>query len=194
MRIGKRPLGIALSSLALVSMLAAAFVVVNVGGAHAATSITGTTRTITLGGAVSPQTGAFTPSGAHDVTQDEFDGSSDDAGVNTPYPGMITSHSTTKNSGTGAAVSSGKKAKSNPSVNTSFDGINHYQSRYARGGNQFSLEPPDQGLCVGNGQVVEVVNDAFNVYDTSGASLLPDNTATNIVSGLPRNVNHADRQ
>ena len=45
---------------------------------------------------------------------------------------------------------------------------------------------------MGNGDVVEVVNDVFNVYSaTTGASLLPDNTAANIVAGFPRNVNHA---
>ena len=32
----------------------------------------------------------------------------------------------------------------------------------------------------------------FNVFSqATGASLLPDNTATNIVAGFPRNVNHA---
>ena len=62
---------------------------------------------------------------------------------------------------------------------------------YARGGNQFSLEPPDQGLCVGNGYELEVVNDVLNIYNSSGHSVLPDNTATNIVGGFPRDVNHA---
>jgi hypothetical protein len=46
-------------------------------------------------------------------------------------------------------------------------------------------------MCAGNGYVLEAVNDVLNVYDTSGHSVLPDNTATNIVGGLPRNVNHA---
>ena len=46
-------------------------------------------------------------------------------------------------------------------------------------------------MCVGNGYVVEAVNDVLNVYNTSGQSVLPDNTATNIVGGFPRNVNHA---
>ena len=47
-------------------------------------------------------------------------------------------------------------------------------------------------MCVGNGQVVEVVNDVFNVYSASrGQSLLADNTAKNTVAGFPRNVNHA---
>ena len=73
-----------------------------------------------------------------------------------------------------------------------FEGLNHYQQRYSRGGNQFSVEPPDQGMCVGNGYVVEAVNDVFNVFNQRPAqSVLPDNTATNIVAGFPRNVNHA---
>ena len=92
----------------------------------------------------------------------------------------------------GAATTTGKKAKSNPAFNFGFEGLNHYQQRYSRGGNQFSVEPPDQGMCAGNGYVVETVNDVFNVFSqATGASLLPDNTATNIVAGFPRNVNHA---
>ena len=35
------------------------------------------------------------------------------------------------------------------------------------------------------------INDVVNVYNASGQSVLPDNTATNIVGGFPRNVNHA---
>ena len=104
------------------------------------------------------------------------------------YNGTI---SLSSGSGGGPTISGAKKAKSNPSVDTSFEGLNFYQQRYARGGNQFSIEPPDQGLCVGNGFELEVVNDVVNIYNASGASVLPDNTATNIVSGFPRNVNHA---
>ena len=50
---------------------------------------------------------------------------------------------------------------------------------------------PDQALCVGNGYVVEAVNDVINVFNTSGQSVLPDNTSTNIVAGFPTDVNHA---
>jgi hypothetical protein len=50
----------------------------------------------------------------------------------------------------------------------SFDGINHRQHRLANGGNQFSLEPPDQGLCVSSSYVLETVNDALRVYDKTG--------------------------
>jgi hypothetical protein len=142
---------------------------------------------VPLSGTGSAQTGAFTPSGAG-VTQDEFPAGDNDPGPD-PYNGTI---SFSAGAGGGPSVSSGQKAKSNPVFDLGFEGLNHYQQRYSRGGNQFSVEPPDQGLCAGNGYVVEVVNDVFNVYSAAtGASLLPDNTATNIVGGFPRNVDHA---
>jgi len=52
-----------------------------------------------------------------------------------------------------------------------FNGISHVDSRTANQGNQFSVEPPDQGLCVGNGYVLEVVNTAVRVFDTEGNPL-----------------------
>jgi hypothetical protein len=93
--------------------------------------------------------------------------------------------------GHGVTVANATRSKSNPTFTTGFEGLNHYQQRYSRGGNQFSIEPPDQALCVGGGHVVEAVNDVFNVYDTTGASQLPDNTASNVVGGFPRDVHHA---
>jgi hypothetical protein len=54
---------------------------------------------------------------------------------------------------------------------SSFDGIGHRQQRLANNGNQLNQEPPDQGLCVGSGLVMESVNDAVNVYDANGHSL-----------------------
>jgi hypothetical protein len=56
-----------------------------------------------------------------------------------------------------------------------WNGISHRDQRLAGtgvyAGTQFSLEPPDQGLCVGNGKVVEAVNNAVRVYDTKGNAL-----------------------
>ena len=152
------------------------------GAARAATQIP-------LGGTGSPSTGDFTPSST-DSSQDEFpNGEESDEGPD-PYNGTISLSG--GGGGGGPSVNSGKKAKSDPTFNSGFEGLNHYQQRYSRGGNQFSVEPPDQGMCVGNGYVVEAVNDVLNVFDAAtGASALPDNTATNIVSGFPRNVNHA---
>ena len=53
----------------------------------------------------------------------------------------------------------------------SFDGLSMRDTRLADGGNSFSVEPPDQGLCVGNGFVVESVNDAIRVFDRRGSPL-----------------------
>jgi len=56
-------------------------------------------------------------------------------------------------------------------VLTSFEGMNHRQQRLTNRGNQFSIEPPDQGLCIGSGFVVEVINSVIRVFDTSGNPL-----------------------
>jgi hypothetical protein len=56
-----------------------------------------------------------------------------------------------------------------------FPGLTHRDQRRAGTGaytnTQFSLEPPDQGLCVGNGFVLELVNTALAVYGTDGTRL-----------------------
>jgi len=99
--------------------------------------------------------------------------------------------SLSRGSASGSLPVAASRPKSSPEVKASFEGLNLFQQRYARRGNQFTVEPPDQGLCVGNGYVVEAVNDVMNVFSTSGTSVLPDNTSTNIVSGFPTDVNHA---
>jgi hypothetical protein len=83
-------------------------------------------------------------------------------GINRSVPGTTT--------GKGRPVSS--KPKSNPVLGTHFQGLNFHDQRFANGGNQFSVEPPDQGLCAGNGFVVESANDVLQVYDTAGNALL----------------------
>src|SRR5260370_23411046 len=57
------------------------------------------------------------------------------------------------------------------SVLSTFDGLNHRQQRLANNRNQFSLEPPGQGLCVGNGMVMEIINDVMRVYSPNGTPL-----------------------
>src|SRR5579859_2696282 len=74
--------------------------------------------------------------------------------------------------GQGPTVPGNAKAKSNPEIVTSFDGLNFFNQRFANHGNQFSVEPPDQALCAGNGFVLESVNDVLNVYGPDGSSLL----------------------
>lgn len=48
---------------------------------------------------------------------------------------------------------------------TSFQGLNHFIDRPLAGA---SIEPPEQGLCVGGGYVVESVAAAIVVYDVHG--------------------------
>jgi hypothetical protein len=169
---------------AVVSVLT---MLVSLTGVFPAAAQSGTVTQVTNSGTASPITGEFVPYG--DSTQFEFPAQEDEE-VTNAYNGII-DRSLSTGVGHGALVSNGKKAKSNPTFSNGFEGLNFYQQRYARGGNQFSVEPPDQALCVGNGYVLEAVNDVLNIFDTSGNSVLEDNTATNIVSNFPRNVNHA---
>jgi hypothetical protein len=90
----------------------------------------------------------------------------------------------------GVSVNSGKKAKSNPQLNLSFDGLNHRQQRLANGGNQFSVEPPDQGLCASSSYVMETVNDVLRVFDTAGNPLIPV-TDLNTFYGYPAAINRS---
>lgn len=54
-----------------------------------------------------------------------------------------------------------------------FNGLTHRDQRLASQGNQFSTEPPDQGLAVGNGYLVEAVNLAIRVRTTDGTVVVP---------------------
>ncbi len=61
-------------------------------------------------------------------------------------------------------------ASANPGF-SGFNGLSHRDQRFAGTGHftntQFSLEPPDQALCAGNGFVLETVNTALQVYNAS---------------------------
>jgi hypothetical protein len=70
-----------------------------------------------------------------------------------------------------------------------FTGLTHLDQRTARGGNQFSTEPPDQALAVGNGLILEGVNSALNVYDTKGIQQLVRPLALSQFFGLPAAIN-----
>jgi len=119
-----------------------------------------------------PAVAATTPSGV-----DSFETA---AGVGSDG-GQVTnrSHSGTGDSTTVGAISQPKNVTtSSPGLMNSFDGLNHFDQRFGSTshGNQFSLEPPDQGLCVGTDgsghlRVMEVVNDVGQVFDGNGTAL-----------------------
>ena len=52
---------------------------------------------------------------------------------------------------------------------SNFDGVSSLDSGITNFGAEF--EPPDQGLCVGNGFVVEPVNSAFTIYRRNGSAV-----------------------
>ncbi len=51
-----------------------------------------------------------------------------------------------------------------------FNGLGGVQQASTVGG--VDLEPPDQGLCAGNGYVMEFINNALAIYSKNGAQLL----------------------
>jgi hypothetical protein len=80
-----------------------------------------------------------------------------------------------------------------------WEGIDHVDQRFVAGnGNQFSLEPPDQGLCGGtttspNGpadgvEVMEAVNDAISFYDSTSHQFLRPISLSEFF-GLPPTIN-----
>jgi hypothetical protein len=128
-------------------------------------------------------------------------GSSSTAGIQNPeFPGTVgadaTAAGTSKGpnrshssrvggSKAGSNVNAGSLALSNPELVTSFDGLNHFVNRFGvSGGNQFSLEPPDQGLCAGNGKILETINDVLAVYNPDG-TIASGPTALNAFYNYP---------
>ncbi len=74
---------------------------------------------------------------------------------------------------------------------TGFNALSHLDQRNADGGNQFSIEPPSPSVAVGNGYVLEGVNDAIQVFSTAGTPLLPAVLSSNQVFGLTPAINRS---
>jgi hypothetical protein len=85
----------------------------------------------------------------------------------------------------GAPTAGAEKAKSQPELLLDWEGLNHRDSRLADGGNQFSGEPADQGVCAGNGFVLETVNSALRVYDAGNGSPASNVLSLNEFYGFP---------
>ena len=86
--------------------------------------------------------------------------------------GMDTSADPTLAQLAGAPEARSAALVSAPSSIFGFDGLSHYDNRFAGTGvfynTQFSEEPPDMGMAVGNGYVVEAINNVLAVYNTDG--------------------------
>ena len=168
----------ALCSAALACMLAS-----NASASSAGASVV----KIPLAGTGVAQNRTYIPANNSNFTKREFRHSMDSAVSPGAYQGSIVNRSLSHENGrseidgAGVAEPSHAEMNSGHASGVGFEGLNFFQQRYANGGNQFSVEPPDQALCVGNGYVVEAVNDVFNVYDASGQSLLQPNNVRGAV-------------
>jgi hypothetical protein len=155
------------------------------GGAKAAGGTTGPLKligSINLS-ALPDTTGSAAYAGsltAETVADDEMDDDSFKAGFNPP--GSPTAPASVPTPAATPIASAG------PELTSSFQGLDHFDTRTRDGGNAFSLEPPDQGLCIGNGQVVESVNDVMTIFDTSGNKLTAP-VSMNTFFGLPFAIN-----
>lgn len=154
------------------------------------------TRQVQSSGTVNPQTPSPTAPGSSTVEIDTaFAGGETDLG-SSDAKGVISINRPMKpgQPPVGIPIPPRPHRRSHFGVQQNFEGINFYEGRHADNGNQFSSEPPDQGLCVGNGYVVESTNSALNIYDQEGTSLLPAPLSLNQFYGYPSAYNRANGQ
>jgi hypothetical protein len=162
-------------STASVAALCSAALTCVLASSASASSATASISRIPLAGTGVPQTRTYIPPNNSDFAQPEFQPQLDSQASPGTYQGVIVNRSLSDSSGSGVSERTHVELSAGRQFGTGFEGLNFFNQRYANGGNQFSVEPPDQGLCVGNGYVVEAVNDVFNVYGATGQSLLSPN-------------------
>ena len=157
--------------------------------AATAVAVSTGTRQIPSGGTTTIRAGA---TGSDGIQQPEIrPGSDEEEGAgsfNRPRPGFKNGKFPKKPLDA-PVVASSPVATSNPELGLSFEGLNHRDQRLANGGNQFSLEPPDQALCVGNGYTVESTNSVLRVWSTAGGPALTGVQDLNTFFGYPAAIN-----
>jgi hypothetical protein len=88
----------------------------------------------------------------------------------------------------------GSNVSGSPSGLNTWHGLDHWDERFGPA-NQFSLEPPDQGLCVANGssgQVLEVVNGVIRSFMQNGTATSPQ-ISLNEFFGYPDAIDRANK-
>lgn len=149
------------------------------------------TRQIPSGGTTTIRAGS---TGADGIQQPEIRAGSDEeegaGSFNRPRPGFKNGKFPKKPLDA-PNVASSPVATSNPELGLSVQGLNHRDQRLANGGNQFSLEPPDQALCVGNGFTVEATNSVLRVRSSSTGAAVTGVQDLNTFFGYPAAINRA---
>lgn len=177
----KRALTLGLSAIAIVSLLSGAFFAFH-GSSHAAPAGQGSAAPIRYIG-----DSAFGPASLAAPTSNLVG----EVGPQLPQDSVHPTASTTSvalPSVTPSHVNGNDGGKGG--VSAAFPGLDHYDSRNASNGNQFSLEPPDQGLCASNDFVLEAINDVVGVYSAQGQNhqLVAGPTALNAFFKLPPSI------
>ncbi|MEP6696335.1 MAG: hypothetical protein ABJA34_05580 [Pseudonocardiales bacterium] len=143
-------------------------------GTTAASASTGVLRHVTRGASLPAPVGKPMGKPGTTVLSTEFPPQERDAAValtnrsHSARPGSIRTLATT---GLQPPVVASSAVGGSAGLGHNWEGLTGFQQRYANGGNQFSVEPPDQALCVGNGQTLEAVNSVLRVFSTGGAPL-----------------------
>lgn len=163
------------------------------GGVHtgiARAAATATAVQLTDGGTVTPPAGGLTDIS---LTNSEIPSDGADAGdTGGSFSGQV-NRTLGPSKGHGSVGVGASMAKSNPNFVKSFDGLNLFDERYSgpAGQHNFQFEPPDQGLCAGNGYVVDGVNDAMSVYNQSTGTRVAGPTSLNAFFGFPPQIGSA---
>jgi hypothetical protein len=166
--------------------------VVSAFAAATAVAVSTGTRQIPSGGTTVIRAGS---TGADGIQQPEIrEGSDQQEGAgsfNRPRPGFKNGKFP-KRPLDAPTVASSPVAASNPELAVSIQGLNHRDQRVANGGNQFSLEPPDQALCVGNGYTVESTNSVLRVFSSATGAALTGVQDLNTFFGYPAAIDRAN--
>src|SRR5260370_4835289 len=129
-------------------------------------------RLIASGGTTTPQAA---PLGSNANGQIEIDSAlsgDHDAGNNAVGFTSLNRKMGGGREGHGDRAEDRREREDHDAVKATFDGLNFHDQRFANNGNQFSVEPPDQGLCAGNGFVLESATDVLRIFDMKGNPLI----------------------
>jgi hypothetical protein len=187
MREKKHVVLIVMSSAMLIAILLGMFTVFRQGAinsVHAAAPSTYLTLT-RLGNSSFASSGLGSASGNNDTTADIAPDVGGDYHVHSNNSASI---KPTNSVPTVIPNPNGRRVTTSNQNFTGFPGLTHLDQRLAGTGiytnTQFSLEPPDQGLCVGRGYVVEPINNALAIYNASSHALVAGPTPLSAFFGL----------
>jgi hypothetical protein len=147
-------------------------------------------RQVSLAGSTTP---SAAPLGTTADGQFEFDQvtqGDDDSGNDAIGFGSVNRQMGHGRSGHGDRTDGKSQRDEHLGIELTADGLNFHDQRFANNGNQFSVEPPDQGLCAGNGFILESLNDVLRIFDRNGNPLIGV-VDLNTFYGYPAAINRA---